>query len=95
MRNTPQASPTGSPNEPWRPAGCICGTPSGQGRSTGLWRIRLAAGGTDPEAAARVAGLVCASADLAELPYALARADANAGRLRDLMEDPRPAPGRR
>ena len=50
-----------------------------QGRSTGLWRIRLAAGGTDPEAAARVAGLVCASADLAELPYALAPADGDAG----------------
>ena len=63
-----------------------------QGLSTGLWRIRLAAGGTDPDAAARVAGLVCASADLAELPYALAPADGDAGGLRELMEDPRPAP---
>ncbi len=45
-----------------------------QSRSTGLWQVRLAAGGTDPDAAARVAGLVCASADLAALPYALAPA---------------------
>ena len=63
-----------------------------QGLSTGLWRVRLAAGGTDPDAAARVAGLVCASADLAELPYALAPAEGDAGGLRELMEDPRPAP---
>ena len=41
-----------------------------QGASTGLWRVRLAAGGADADAATRVAGLVCASADLAGLPYA-------------------------
>ena len=56
-----------------------------QGLSTGLWRVRLAAGGTDPDAAARVAGLVCASADLAGLPYALTPADGGAGGLAELM----------
>ena len=39
--------------------------------SSGLWRVHLAAGGATPEAAARVAALVCASADLSGLPYAL------------------------
>jgi DNA helicase HerA-like ATPase len=63
-----------------------------QGAATGLWRIRLAAGGADADAAARVSGLVCASADLAGLPYALAPADGDAGRLSDLMADPRQAP---
>jgi uncharacterized protein len=43
-----------------------------QAESTGLWRIRLLAGGADATAATRVAGLVAASADLAGLPYALA-----------------------
>ncbi len=42
-----------------------------QGLSTGLWRVHLLAGGTDPAAAARIAGLVCASADLHGLPYSL------------------------
>jgi DNA helicase HerA-like ATPase len=41
------------------------------GRSAGWWRVRLLAGGADAGAAARVAGLVCASADLDGLPYAL------------------------
>jgi hypothetical protein len=45
-----------------------------QALSTGLWRVRLLAGGENPRAAARVAGLVCASADLGGLPYALAPA---------------------
>ena len=36
-----------------------------------MWRIWLLAGGSDAEAAARVAGLVCASADLSGLPYAI------------------------
>jgi hypothetical protein len=40
--------------------------------ATGLWDIRLLAGGGTPDAAAQVAGLLCASADLAGLPYALA-----------------------
>ena len=42
-----------------------------QGLSTGVWRVHLLAGGTGPAAAARVAGLVCASADLHGLPYSL------------------------
>ncbi|HWN00104.1 MAG TPA: helicase HerA-like domain-containing protein, partial [Streptosporangiaceae bacterium] len=41
------------------------------GVSAGMWRIWLLAGGTDAEAASRVAGLVCASADLSGLPYAI------------------------
>jgi DNA helicase HerA-like ATPase len=63
-----------------------------QGLSTGLWRVRLAAGGADADAAARVAGLVCASADLAELPYAVAPADAGARDLPELMQDTGPTP---
>jgi len=63
-----------------------------QGLSTGLWRVRLAAGGADADAAARVAGLVCASADLAELPYAVAPAGAGARDLPELMQDTGPAP---
>jgi DNA helicase HerA-like ATPase len=43
-----------------------------QASATGMWRVRLLAGGADERAAARVAGLVCASADLNGLPYALA-----------------------
>ena len=42
-----------------------------KGASAGMWRIWLLAGGSDAEAAARVAGLVCASADLSGLPYAI------------------------
>jgi uncharacterized protein len=68
-----------------------------QGASTGLWRIRLAAGGADADAAVRVAGLVCASADLAGLPYAVAPyapapADGDARGLRELMQEEDPAP---
>ena len=43
-----------------------------KGVSSGMWRIWLLAGGADAGAAARVAGLVCASADLSGLPYAIA-----------------------
>jgi len=43
-----------------------------RGQSTGIWHVRLLAGGTDEASAARVAGLLCASADLAGLPYAIA-----------------------
>ena len=39
--------------------------------STGLWRVHLLAGGATPGDADRVAGLLCASADLRGLPYAL------------------------
>ncbi len=56
-----------------------------QGLSTGMWRVHLLAGGADPAAAARVAGLVCASADLRRLPYTLAPARAGTAALRDLL----------
>src|SRR6185437_5124157 len=39
--------------------------------ATGLWDIWLLAGGDSPDAAAQVAGLLCASAALEGLPYAL------------------------
>lgn len=42
-----------------------------QGESTGMWRVHLLAGGESPAAARAVAGLLCASADLSQLPYAL------------------------
>jgi len=61
-----------------------------QGASTGLWRVRLAAGGADADAATRVAGLVCASADLAGLPYAVAPADGDTRSLSELMRDTGP-----
>ncbi|MGD0935084.1 MAG: ATP-binding protein [Streptosporangiaceae bacterium] len=61
------------------------------GRASGMWHIQLLAGGADPAAAARVAALVCASADLSRLPYTLAPAQAGPGALRDLLG--RPATG--
>src|SRR5215813_7795624 len=58
-----------------------------KGVSSGMWRIWLLAGGADAEAAARVAGLVCASADLSGLPYAISP-DGHAARgLREALED--------
>jgi uncharacterized protein len=39
--------------------------------STGLWRVQLLAGGATQDDADRVAALLCASADLRGLPYAL------------------------
>ncbi|MFI0371050.1 ATP-binding protein [Actinomadura sp. 1N219] len=42
-----------------------------QAATSGLWRVHLMAGAETPRAAARVAALVCASADLGRLPYAL------------------------
>jgi len=62
------------------------------GASAGLWRVRLLAGGVGAGAASRVAGLVCASADLAGLPYALAPADGAPRGLREVLEDPGQAP---
>jgi DNA helicase HerA-like ATPase len=62
-----------------------------QAASTGLWRVRLVAGGADADAATRVAGLVCASADLADLPYAVAPAGGDARGLAELMQDTGPA----
>ena len=58
------------------------------GRSSGMWHIHLLAGGADPAAAARVAALVCASADLSRLPYTLAPAQPGLGALRDLLGRP-------
>jgi DNA helicase HerA-like ATPase len=63
-----------------------------QGRSTGMWRVHLLAGGTDPAAAARIAGLACASADLQGLPYSLTPAGPAAGDFRALL-DTAPAGG--
>jgi uncharacterized protein len=40
--------------------------------AAGLWRVHLLAGGESPGAAARIAGLLCASADVDSLPYELA-----------------------
>ena len=42
-----------------------------RGESAGLWRVTVLAGGADAGSAARVAGLLCGSADLEGLPYAL------------------------
>jgi DNA helicase HerA-like ATPase len=57
-----------------------------RGLSTGMWRVHLLAGGTDPAAAARIAGLVCASADLRGLPYSLTPAGAGVSGFRTLLE---------
>jgi hypothetical protein len=43
-----------------------------QGESTGMWRVHLLVGADSAAAAAGVAGLLGASADLHQLPYALA-----------------------
>jgi uncharacterized protein len=67
-----------------------------KGASAGMWRIWLLAGGADAEAASRVAGLVCASADLSGLPYAVAPGTNTARGLREALEDlagPPPAGG--
>jgi uncharacterized protein len=61
-----------------------------QAPATGLWTIRLLAGGISPQAAAQVAGLLCASADLVGLPYALVPV-AGCGTLPDVLADPAPA----
>jgi hypothetical protein len=45
-----------------------------RGESAGFWRVSILAGGAEARDAARVAGLVCASADLTGLPYALSPA---------------------
>jgi DNA helicase HerA-like ATPase len=57
-----------------------------QALSTGLWQVHLLAGGADQAAAARVAGLLCASADLNGLPYTLSPARGAATGLRDLLD---------
>jgi uncharacterized protein len=63
-----------------------------KGISAGMWRVRLLAGGADTAASARVAGLVCASADVAGLPYALTPATSAARTLPEVLGDPSPAP---
>ncbi len=63
-----------------------------KGASAGIWRVRLLGGGADADAASRVAGLVCASADLAGLPYAVAPAGPAVRRLQDALGEPNPAP---
>ena len=62
-----------------------------KGASAGVWRVRLLGGGADADAASRVAGLVCASADLAGLPYAVAPAGSAPGSLQEALDDPNPA----
>jgi uncharacterized protein len=57
-----------------------------QAAATGLWMVRFAAGGPAPSAAAQVAGLLCASADLDGLPYALAPVAGCAG-LEEILQD--------
>jgi DNA helicase HerA-like ATPase len=57
-----------------------------QALSTGLWRVHLLAGAADQAAAARVAGLVCASADLSGLPYTLSPAGGATTGLHDLLD---------
>lgn len=42
------------------------------GESSGLWRLRIVAGGADPQSARAVAGLLCAASDLTDLPYRIA-----------------------
>ena len=63
-----------------------------KGASAGLWRVRLLAGGASAEAASRVAGLVCASADLDGLPYAVTPAGGAARGLQDVLAETSPAP---
>ena len=50
-----------------------------QAPATGLWRVRVVAGGPSPSASAQIAGLLCASTDLEGLPYALAPVPGCAG----------------
>jgi hypothetical protein len=52
--------------------------------ATGLWHIRLLAGGPSPGVTAQVAGLVCASMNLDGLPYALTPAR-ECGALHELL----------
>jgi len=43
-----------------------------QAAATGLWQVHVLAAAESPQAAAQVAGLLCASVDLEGMPYALA-----------------------
>ena len=57
-----------------------------QAAATGMWQVRFVAGGPAPPAAAQVAGLLCASADLEGLPYALTPVAGCAG-LEEILGD--------
>src|SRR5690242_3045710 len=57
-----------------------------QAASTGLWRVGVLAGAATSTEAAEVAGLLCASADLTGLPYALVPAT-GCGRLDQLLTE--------
>jgi DNA helicase HerA-like ATPase len=59
-----------------------------RGASTGFWRMTLWAGGPDAAAAARIAGLLCAAADLDGLPYALSPAPLNRAPLSPASRGP-------
>jgi hypothetical protein len=58
-----------------------------QAATTGLWRVRFLAGGPSPPAAAQIAGLLCASADLEGLPYGLALTGRCTG-LAEILAEP-------
>jgi len=64
-----------------------------QAAATGLWRVRVLAGGADERAAARVGGLVCGSADLDGLPYALTPLPGAGTLARVLAREQEPVPG--
>jgi len=58
-----------------------------EGITAGMWRVHLLAGAASAEDAARVARLVCASADLRGLPYGLT-AQRGSGPLQDVLTGP-------
>jgi DNA helicase HerA-like ATPase len=59
-----------------------------QGLSAGLWRLHLLAGAAGPLAAGQVAGLCCASADLAGLPYTLTPFSCLTHTIPELLDQP-------
>ncbi len=64
-----------------------------RGRSAGLWRLHLLAGAADPEAAAQVAGLLCACTDTSGLPYTLAPSGGPVASLPELLDAQAGDPG--
>ncbi len=64
-----------------------------QGLSAGLWRLHLLAGAASPDAAARVAGLVCASVSTSGLPYALTPSPGPPAALPELLDAQPGEPG--
>jgi len=59
-----------------------------QSAAAGLWYVHLLAGAVTPRAAAQVAGLVCTSADLRDLPYALQPLPAARARQKSSLPPP-------